>query len=105
MPLPRGRALRCFVAPANGLDPLLWTRLLCCGFQLGFECCGADVSECGVTSLAIVPGLDVLEDGASCVIASVPVSLEDQLQFQRGEEAFRDRVVPTVALVAHTGND
>lgn len=58
-----------------------------------------------MTSLTIVPGLDVPEDGAARVIPGVPVSLDDQFQFQRGKEAFRDRVVPAVALVAHAGDD
>src|SRR5688572_21036710 len=47
-------------------------------------------------ALAIVPDLDVLEDGHPGRRAGRPVVPSDQLHFERGEERLGDRVVVAV---------
>ena len=49
----------------------------------------------------VVPRLDVPEDRTPRVLPGVPIVLAEQFELEGGEEAFRHRVVVTVALAAH----
>ncbi len=53
---------------------------------------------------AIVEHFDVLKDGTLGLISRCEVLVMDQLVLEGAEKAFSDRVVVTVCLSAHAGN-
>src|SRR5690606_5494204 len=54
-----------------------------------------------VTSLDVVEVVDIVTDGRRCRLPSGIANMLDELRTQRGEEALRHGIVPTVALAAH----
>ena len=62
-------------------------------------------AETGVSSLPIVPDLNVLEDCSSGLRMRIPVAVFDQLPLQGGEEALRYGIVVRIALPAHAARD
>src|SRR5215212_721413 len=56
-----------------------------------------EVAEGGMAALAVVEGLDVLEDGRLCLLPGGPGLTVEQLGLEGGEEALGDGVVPTGA--------
>src|ERR1700723_873002 len=65
----------------------------------------AQVAESRVSPLPVVEQLDVFEERAAGLLARAPLSLVDQLDFERGKEAFRHRIVPAVSTAAHAAQD
>src|SRR6188508_2522263 len=65
-----------------------------------FELGRREVAEGGMAALAIVEGLDVLEDGGPGLLAGGPGLAMEQLGLEGGEEALGDGVVPTGAGTA-----
>src|SRR5215204_7605715 len=55
------------------------------------------VAEGGMAALAVVEGLDVLEDGRLCLLPGGPGLAVEQLGLEGGEEALGDGIVPTGA--------
>src|SRR5574338_618598 len=54
-----------------------------------------------MAALTIVPDLDELEHLTACLGARLEHAVAEQFLRQRGEEAFDDGVIPTVADAAH----
>src|SRR5918997_256153 len=65
-------------------------------FELGWR----EVAEGGMAALAVVEGLDVVEDGGPGLLAGPPGLSVEQLGLEGGEEALGDGVVPTGAGAA-----
>lgn len=53
----------------------------------------------------VVPEVDVLRDGSLGLASRPPNALLFELDFDRGEETFRDRIVPAITFAAHTGRN
>jgi len=66
-------------------------------FKLGRR----EVAEGGVSALAVVEGLDVLEDGGLGLPSGAPGLTMEQLGLEGGEEALGDGVVPAGAGAAN----
>ena len=73
--------------------------------EAGLELFGALVAYRRVTSLAIVPAFDVLEDRLSGFFARCIFPVMHQFLLQRPPEAFHHRVVVAVAGAAHARGD
>src|SRR5918996_3910789 len=65
-------------------------------FELGRRA----VAEGGMAALAVVEGLDVLEDGGPGLLPGGPTLAMEQLGLEGGEEALGDGVVPAGAGAA-----
>src|SRR5258708_34142236 len=63
------------------------------------------VAEGRMPALSVVEQLDVFEQRAAGLLARAPLSLVDQLDFERGEETLGHRVVPAVSDPAHAAQD
>jgi hypothetical protein len=55
-----------------------------------------------VTSLSIVKDFDVLKDLSPSFLPGVILVSMNQFHFERVEETFRHRIIPTIPLPAHT---
>ncbi len=55
--------------------------------------------------LSVIEDLDIAEDRCACLVACFEPGAVDAFCFERPEPAFHGRVVVTVALGAHGGND
>src|SRR5215204_4000728 len=69
------------------------------------ELLGRQVAERGVAALAVVEGLDVLEDLGDQLAPRRPRAAVHELFLERREEALGDGVVVAVALGAHRDGD
>src|SRR4051794_40310205 len=67
---------------------------------VAFEVGGREVAEGGMAALAIVEGLDVLEDRGPGLLPGGPALAVEQLGLEGGEEALGDGVVPAGAGAA-----
>jgi hypothetical protein len=54
---------------------------------------------------AVVEQFDIFEHLVAGVSSSTPPAPIDQFDFERGEKAFRHRVVPAIAVTAHAALD
>ena len=54
--------------------------------------------------MRVVPTFDEIEDGHLCLGLGLEVAAVQQLAFQRGEEAFAQGVIETVADRTHRGS-
>ncbi len=79
---------------------LLGDLLICCGLEFG----GAEIVQGAVQAGAVVPA-DVLHDGAPGAGSGGPWLQIEQLAFDRGEERFREGVVPALAFAARRQGD
>src|SRR5258708_9018845 len=53
----------------------------------------AAIPQRGMTAFVVVPGLDVLKDGAARFVAGGPVGVDEQFELEGGEETFHDSIV------------
>src|SRR5690242_9075396 len=54
-----------------------------------------------MSPLAVVEQFDIFEHLVAGASSSTPPALIDQFDLERGEKAFRHRVVPAIAFTAH----
>src|SRR5256714_1066409 len=73
--------------------------------QLRLELFGALVAQCTVSSPAIVPAFDPLEDAGRRLGSGRVMLLVHQLALERAPEALGHRVVVAVAAPAHAAGD
>jgi len=71
----------------------------------GFVVCRTEVAERRMAALAVVEGLDVLEDRAPRGGARRPAVPVQEVELEGREEALGDGVVPAIAWPAEAGTD
>src|SRR5262245_46506272 len=70
-----------------------------------FERSGTEVAKRRMTSPAIIEELEIVEEVGASLAAGSPRRVVDELDLQRGEEAFGNGVVPAIAPAAHAADD
>ena len=66
---------------------------------------GADVTQRGVTSAAVIEHFDIFKDALTGFFSRKISFMMNQFLLQCGEETFHHGVIPTVAFAAHTTAD
>lgn len=102
----------------NAMMSILWSGTLKLGFprirgqscgalelMLGFDLRRGAVAERRMSTLSVVEGLDVVEQGGSQLVPARPSLAADELDLEGGEEGLGDGVVPAVVFTAHADLD